>query len=147
MCILSKTSLNYCDIDIILTLSIQYRKVRFYIVNYRILEETTAMVEIKREKENGYIFTLKAESGTTLLNSIPFSDENKVKEVLRSLHSSTKKVFERKTNHTGEFLFNVKNNTGQLIGSSQLYSSEAGMENGIKNLQNRIISLSHQNQL
>lgn len=105
------------------------------------------MVEIKKEKENGYIFTLKAESGTTLLKSILFSDENKAAEVLRSLHSSTKKKFERKTNHTGEFLFNVKSKNGQLIGVSQLYSSEAGMENGIKNLQNRIISLSHQNHL
>lgn len=105
------------------------------------------MVEIKKEKENEYVFTLKAESGTILLNSIPFSNKNKVREVLSSLHYSTKKVFERKTNHTGEFLFNVKNNNGQLIGSSQLYSSEAGMENGIKNLQNRIKSLSHQNQL
>lgn len=101
------------------------------------------MIEIKKEKENEYIFIIKAESGTILLNSISFSDENKVKEVLRSLHSSTQKKIERKTNHTGEFLFYVKSKNGQLIGSSQLYSSEAGMENGIKNLQNRIISLSN----
>lgn len=105
------------------------------------------MIEIKKENENAYIFSLKAESGTTLLNSITFSNENKVKEVLRSLKSNTIKVFERKTDYTGKFLFNLKNTNGNIIGSSQLYSSEAGMENGIKNLQNRIISLSHQNQL
>ncbi|MGB5667196.1 MAG: YegP family protein, partial [Maribacter sp.] len=39
------------------------------------------------------------------------------------------------------FLFSLKNNGGQIIGISELYSSEAGMENGIKNLKNRIASL------
>lgn len=105
------------------------------------------MVEIKKENENRYIFILKAESGNTLLNSISFSNENEAKKVVHNLRTSTKKVFERKTNHKGEFLFNVKNKNGQLIGSSQLYGSEAGMENGIKNLQNRITSLSNLNQL
>jgi len=103
------------------------------------------MVEIKKENGNEYIFSLKAESGITLLNSISFSNENEAKKVVRSLLTGTKKKIERKTNHKGEFLFNIKDKNGKLIGNSQLYGSEAGMENGIKNLQNRITSLSNLN--
>jgi len=47
-------------------------------------------------------------------------------------------IFERKTNYEGNFLFSIKNKKGHLIGNSLLYGSEAGMENGIKNIQNHI---------
>ena len=53
----------------------------------------------------------------------------------------TRNHFERKTNHSGQFLFNLKDNDGNLIGQSQFYDSEMGMENGIKNLQNRLEEL------
>jgi len=46
--------------------------------------------------------------------------------------------FERKTNHKGEFQFSLKDSDGKIIGHSQNYNSEAGMENGIKNLRSTI---------
>jgi len=51
---------------------------------------------------------------------------------------TTRNHFERKTNHTGQFLFNLNDDDGNLIGRSQHYDSEMGMENGIKNLQTRM---------
>nr|WP_245224787.1 YegP family protein [Pseudozobellia sp. WGM2] len=55
--------------------------------------------------------------------------------------------FERKTNNTGQFFFNLNDDKANLIGTSQLYDSEMGMENGIKNLTNRIVLLKEENNL
>ncbi|MBU3024629.1 YegP family protein [Zobellia galactanivorans] len=49
--------------------------------------------------------------------------------------------FERKTNHDGQFLFYLKDANGQILGHSLPYGSEAGMENGIKNLINSLNAL------
>lgn len=107
------------------------------------------MIEIIREREKDYRFTLKSESGSVLLNSVIFKNENEVKKIVQSLRKIQQKrnVFERKTNHKGEFVFNLKKIDGELIGTSQSYGSEAGMENGIKNVKRRILHLSNSNQL
>ena len=101
------------------------------------------MIELTKENDSGYRFRITSESGHVLLKSILFIDENKAKNSARELPkiTSAQNVFERKTNHEGKFLFNLKNTNGELIGQSQLYSSEAGMENGIKNLKNRIATI------
>lgn len=108
-----------------------------------------AMIEIIRKNENDFKFTLKSESGSVLLNSVLFSNEDEIKQMVQSLTviQERRNVFERKTNHNGEFLFNLKNLKGEIIGTSQSYGSEAGMENGIKNLKKRILQLSSLNQL
>lgn len=107
------------------------------------------MIEIKKHTTKDYSFILKSESGHTLLNSVVYANKETVKKVVTSLHAvpKSRNTFERKTNHSGEFLFSLKSENGGIIGSSQLYQSEAGMENGIKNLINRINSLSDLNQL
>ena len=103
------------------------------------------MIEIKKYKGNGYAFTLKAEDGGSLLNSITFASEDEVKSTVARLQETkgTQNIFERRTNHEGKFLFSMKDANGQLIGRSGLYSSEAGMENGIKNVRNRLSSLAN----
>lgn len=107
------------------------------------------MIEIVREKEDDYKFTLKAESGNVLLHSVLFKNEDDINRIVKSLNiiQHRRSVFERMTNHSGDFLFNLKNLNGQVIGTSQSYGSEAGMENGIKNLKKRIMYLSNLNQL
>lgn len=101
------------------------------------------MIEIYNDKDLNYRFCLKAKSGHILLNSIGFTDRIQMNEAMNKLSAIaiTRNHFERKTNHAGQFLFNLKDNNGNLIGRSQLYDSEMGMENGIKNLQNRIEAL------
>lgn len=107
------------------------------------------MIEIKNNTSNEYSFTLKSESGQVLLNSVAFSSKETVKEAISSLKIvlKSRNTFERKTNHNGKFLFSLKNNNGVLVGHSLIYQSEAGMENGIKNLITRINFLSSLNQL
>ncbi len=107
------------------------------------------MIEIRKDAAKDYSFVLKAESGHALLNSVVYSDKLTAEEAVISLRTIKKNqnTIERKTNHSGKFLFSLKNNNGELIGNSLFYESEAGMENGIKNLLARINSLFNSNQL
>lgn len=94
------------------------------------------MLEIIRTDNDSYQFHLKSASGGTILKSTPFKDEAKVKDAISTIKNSKESqfAFERKTNHEGKFLFEMRNCDGKLIGKSLHYDSEAGMENGIKNL-------------
>ncbi len=101
------------------------------------------MIQIEKDDEKGYRFQLKNLDGATILSSVSFSDKKEVKRIVSELNPLVKKttVFERKTNYNGKFLFNLKNSKGEIIGNSQLYESEAGMENGIKHVKNRIVAM------
>jgi len=101
------------------------------------------MIKINKQENNTYNFSLNTTSGNALLYSVGFSSKEEIKNVVRGLNMLDKLhyKFERKTDHNGNFFFNLKDKKGQLIGNSQLYGSEAGMENGIKNLKKRIATL------
>jgi len=102
------------------------------------------MIEIKKERNNTYRFYVKTGDGNALLNSVPFPSEEDANKTIKQLSPLMKKqaVFERKTDHNGKFLFALKDTNGGIIGTSQQYTSEAGMENGITNVRNRIAFLS-----
>ncbi len=107
------------------------------------------MIEINKRGTGMFSFDLKTQGGHTLLKSVEFNDEQEAQSIVKSLNPISENGirFERKTNHDGMFLFNLKNSGGKLIGQSQLYNSEAGMENGIKNLENTITSLANLGEL
>jgi|SRR5690606_25089923 len=98
------------------------------------------MLKIKKESDTTYTFSLQSESGQALLNSIPFSNREEINKTIANLKIliGLSSVFERKTDYNGKFLFILKNSEGKILGNSMLYSSEAGMENGIKNLKTSI---------
>lgn len=100
------------------------------------------MIEIKKTKSEEFEFFVKSASGKVLLQSIPFADELTVNQTVAMIAKTVSpiKSFERKTNFNGQFLFELKTQEGKIIGSSGLYSSEAGMENGIQNLNKRLNS-------
>ena len=101
------------------------------------------MLEIKKESDTSYTFSLQSESGQTLLNSVPYGNREDIDKTIAHLKVliGQSSVFERKTDYNGKFLFTMKNSEGKIIGRSMLYSSEAGMENGIKNLKTSIALL------
>ncbi|MGI9546944.1 MAG: DUF1508 domain-containing protein [Flavobacteriaceae bacterium] len=101
------------------------------------------MIEIIKGENNTFQFSLKTADGQTLLESIDFESREEIEQTIGQLTSLTPSQipFERKTNYSGNFLFNLKDQSGRIIGKSMLYNSEAGMENGITNLKNRITSL------
>ncbi|MGB7392774.1 MAG: YegP family protein [Pricia sp.] len=102
------------------------------------------MIKIHIDNNNNFNFSLQADNGFRLLNSITFSDKMELDRTLRKLDTMdlTRNHFERKTNTDGRFHFLLKNDDGQTIGQREPYDSEAGMENGIKNLRERLESLS-----
>ncbi|NNE04006.1 MAG: YegP family protein [Eudoraea sp.] len=107
------------------------------------------MIELKKETNNTYRFFVKTGDGNSLLNSISFTSKEDADTTIKQLPPLMKRqaVFERKTDHKGKFMFALKDSSGSVIGTSQRYSSEAGMENGIKNVKKRIAAISQGNEL
>jgi uncharacterized protein YegP (UPF0339 family) len=100
------------------------------------------MIKLNYETNQAYSFKLKNDKGYTLLKSISFKSEEELKITVSNLKTiiNSPSKFERKTNHEGNFLFSLKDDNGKVIGNSKNYNSEAGMENGIKNLKNTLNS-------
>ncbi|SDE78113.1 hypothetical protein SAMN05421636_107229 [Pricia antarctica] len=98
------------------------------------------MINIHTDSDNTHRFSVKTENGNTLLTSVAFPDKTEMDETIKSLGAATmnRNHFERNTNTEGKFLFSLKDDTGGTIGHSEPYDSEAGMENGIKNLREQI---------
>ncbi len=100
------------------------------------------MIEIVKESSGVFHFILKAKSGNSLLQSIAYTTEQEAQKVVSKIPiTQGQYLFERRTDHNGKFLFNLKDQDGKVIGSSQLYGSEAGMENGIRNLKSSLSTL------
>lgn len=94
------------------------------------------MLSIVKEGNEGYRFSVVSASGRTIFNSVPYPNIEKMKETLDKLNLSLEEhiIIERKTNTAGKFLFTGKTKEGFVIGHSNLYDSEPGMENGIRNM-------------
>ena len=95
------------------------------------------MFEIfKSEKNDKYYFNLKAKNGQVILASQGYADKSSAKSGIESVKSNcgNDNMFERKTASNGQFHFNLKSGNGQIIGSSEMYNSESGMQNGIESL-------------
>ncbi len=95
------------------------------------------MFEIfKSDKNQKFYFNLKAKNGQIILSSQAYADKNGAKNGIDSVQKNCDddSKYERKTAANGKFHFNLKAGNGQIIGSSQMYASEAGMENGIESV-------------
>lgn len=95
------------------------------------------MVEIVKDSNGNFQLQIKSASGNPLLRSKPFTSETRAKAILEEAIS--KPIVERKTNHQGKFIIALKTEKGEHVGMSNTYNSEAGMENGIKNLMKNLI--------
>lgn len=85
-------------------------------------------------RANGeFQFNLVAGNGQTILSSEGYSSkagcDNGIESVRKNSQDDAR--YERKTAANGKSFFNLKATNGQVIGTSQMYESEAGMENGI----------------
>ncbi|WP_346882310.1 YegP family protein [uncultured Algibacter sp.] len=89
--------------------------------------------EIKKDKSEQYRFNLKANNGQIILSSEAYkakaSCENGIESVRTNSQDDDK--FERLTAKDDSPYFNLKATNGQVIGTSEMYSSTSAMENGI----------------
>jgi len=101
------------------------------------------MIEIIKERNSMYSFVLNTSEGYSIFKSVTFSSIKEVKKQLKHLQISQENelFFERKTNTSGDFQFDLLTSQGLLIGNSHNYQSEAGMENGIKNMKQHLLNL------
>src|SRR5690606_37923384 len=97
------------------------------------------MFEIfQSEKNSKFYFNLKAKNGQIILASQAYDSKAGVNNGIASVreNSTDDSKYERKTVTNGKFHFVLKSGNGQVIGTSQMYASEAGMENGIESVKN-----------
>lgn len=88
---------------------------------------------IKETPTGLYRFDLVAGNGQILLTSELYTTKEACKKGLESVVQNVLNIgnFERKTSKNGKFYFNLKAENGEIIGTSELYESEAARENGI----------------
>lgn len=80
-----------------------------------------------------YRFKLKANNGEVILVSEGYTSKNGCANGIESvrLNSQYNERFEKKTSANGKYYFNLKATNGQIIGTSEMYESSTGRDNGI----------------
>ncbi|MBO9474558.1 MULTISPECIES: YegP family protein [unclassified Shimia] len=92
-----------------------------------------AKFELYTDKSGEFRFRLKAGNGENILASEGYkqkaSCENGIESVKKNAGDDAR--YERKETAAGKFMFNLKASNGQVIGTSQSYTSASGRDNGI----------------
>lgn len=89
---------------------------------------------VMTKRENGeFQFNLKAGNGQTILSSQGYASKASCESGIASVRTNSLEdsKFERMMSANGKPYFNLKATNGQIIGTSQMYESQASMENGI----------------
>lgn len=91
---------------------------------------------MKNEKNGEFQFNLKASNGQIILTSEGYVSKtnciNGIESVKRNSQDENK--FDRKVSTNKKYYFNLKATNGQIIGTSELYESETGRDNGIRSV-------------
>ena len=94
--------------------------------------------EVYNDAKGGYRFRLKAANGQVILASQGYKEKagcaNGIESVKKNAQDSAR--FEKLQSKSGDWYFNLKSTNGQVVGTSQMYSSEAAMDNGIESVGN-----------
>ncbi|MDN5284521.1 MAG: hypothetical protein JWR38_795 [Mucilaginibacter sp.] len=91
---------------------------------------------IKTRTNGEFQFNLKAGNGEVILTSEGYTTkaacENGIESVKKN--SVEDKRFDRLESKNGKQYFNLKATNGQIIGTSEMYESKAGRDNGIESV-------------
>lgn len=91
---------------------------------------------ISKRTNGEFQFVLKADNGQVILSSEGYANrsgcDNGVESVRNNAPDDNR--YERKTASDGREYFVLKAGNGQVIGTSQMYQSGDGMENGIESV-------------
>lgn len=89
---------------------------------------------IMTKRANGeFQFNLKSNNGLVILNSEGYTTKSNCEKGIESVRrfSQEEALFNKSTASNGKYYFNLKASNGQIIGTSQMYGSEFGVEKGI----------------
>ena len=92
--------------------------------------------ECYKDKAGEFRFRLKASNGQTILASEGYKAKASCNNGIASVQKncSNPDLFVKKQTGTGKFRFSLMSTNGQVIGTSQNYSSESGCDNGMKSV-------------
>ena len=92
--------------------------------------------ECYKDKAGEFRFRLKAGNGETILSSEGYKAKDSCDNGIRSVQKNCldENCFEMKETDSGKFHFNLKSTNGQVIGTSQMYTSESGCKNGMESV-------------
>ncbi len=88
---------------------------------------------ITTRKNGEFQFALKAVNGQVILASEGYSTKTNCLNGIESVrkNSTDDSKYDRKKSINNKWYFNLKAPNGQIIGTSEMYESETGMEGGI----------------
>lgn len=91
---------------------------------------------VSLRKNGEYQFVLKAGNGQVILASQGYEAKSSCMNGIESVRKNSleDKRFERKESSNGKNFFNLNASNGQIIGTSEMYESEAACENGIESV-------------
>ncbi len=91
---------------------------------------------IKTQKDGQFVFRLLAANGQEILRSEAYTTKPACLNGVNSVktNAADDNRYERKVSSNGKPYFNLKAGNGQVIGTSELYESEAGRDNGIESV-------------
>jgi uncharacterized protein YegP (UPF0339 family) len=89
--------------------------------------------EIYKDRGGEFRFRLKAANGQNILASEGYKAKTGCTNGIESVRNNSQddSKFERLESKSGSPYFNLKASNGQVVGTSEMYSSLSAMENGI----------------
>lgn len=92
--------------------------------------------ELKASGADQFRFSLKAGNHQIILVSQSYASKDSALNGIESVRTNSQVDgrFDRRTSKAGEPYFVLQAGNGQIIGTSEMYSSAAAMENGIKSV-------------
>jgi uncharacterized protein YegP (UPF0339 family) len=89
--------------------------------------------EISKRVDENFMFNLKAPNGEIIMTSQGYTSKSACQNGIDSVkaNSYNKKMFTSETAKDGSYYFNLTAANTQVIGTSQMYTSTAGRDNGI----------------
>jgi uncharacterized protein YegP (UPF0339 family) len=91
---------------------------------------------LKKSKNDQFYFLLKAGNHEIILNSEMYSTKGAAENGIASVQTNSPldERYDRKNSTAGQPYFNLKAANHQVIGTSEMYSSEAARDKGIESV-------------
>ena len=112
--------------------------------------------EIKKTKNDGFMFNLKAGNGEVIATSETYNSRDACKNGINSVITNAPEAavedqtvegfateknpkFELYADKKGEFRFRLKAKNGQIIATGEGYKAKAGCKNGIESIKKNVV--------
>jgi uncharacterized protein len=95
---------------------------------------------ISQRYNNEYQFNLVADNGQVILSSEGYSSKSACSNGIESVKINALDVtrFDKKISSNGKYYFNLRASNGQIIGSSEMYESQASRDNGLQSVMTNV---------